>query len=101
MTTATSPSKAGRLSEQEIAEYKREGFIIYRKPVFAQAKFDALKAHFEEKLARLRMTGMKLVDADLLLAQLRMVAGEKDELGDAMKKEEAQAALDELKKKTT
>ena len=45
------------------------------------------------------MTGVKLVDADLLLAQLRMVVGEKDELGDAMKKEEAQAALDELKKK--
>lgn len=55
-------------------------------------------AVLREKLTRLRMTGGKLVDADLLLAQLRMVVGEKDELGDAMKKEEAQAALDELKK---
>jgi phage shock protein A len=58
-------------------------------------------AVLKEKLTRLRMTGVKLVDADLLLAQLRMVVGEKDELGDAMKKEEAQAALDELKKKKT
>jgi hypothetical protein len=47
------------------------------------------------------MTGGRLVDTDLLLAQLQMVAGKKDELGDAMKNEEANAALDELKKKTT
>jgi phage shock protein A len=62
-----------------------------------QAKVSVLK----EKLARLRMTGMKLVDADLLLAQLQMIVGKKDELGDAMKNEEANAALDELKKKNT
>jgi phage shock protein A len=61
-----------------------------------KAKVSVLK----EKLARLRMTGMKLVDADLLLAQLQMIVGKKDELGDAMKNEEANAALDELKKKT-
>jgi phage shock protein A len=60
-----------------------------------KAKVSILK----EKLARLRMTGMKLVDADLLLAQLQMIVGKKDELGDAMKNEEANAALDELKKK--
>jgi hypothetical protein len=62
-----------------------------------KAKVSILK----EKLARLRMTGMKLVDADLLLAQLQMIVGKKDELGDAMKNEEANAALDELKKKNT
>jgi phage shock protein A len=60
-----------------------------------RAKVTVLK----EKLARLRMTGTKLVDADLLLAQLQMVVGEKDNLGDAMKNEEVNAALDELKKK--
>ena len=60
-----------------------------------RAKVTVLK----EKLTRLRMTGMKLVDADLLLAQLQMVVGKKDALGDAMKNEEAKAALDELKKK--
>ena len=58
-------------------------------------------AVLKDKLVRLRMTGGRLVDTDLLLAQLQMVAGKKDELGDAMKNEEANAALDELKKKTT
>ena len=62
-----------------------------------KAKVSVLK----DKLTRLRMTGMKLVDADLLLAQLQMVVGKKDELGEAMKNEEAKAALDEMKKKTT
>ncbi len=56
-------------------------------------------AVLKDKLARLKMTGARLVDADLLLAQLQMAVGEKDTLGDAMKKEEASAALDELKKK--
>lgn len=58
-------------------------------------------AVLKDKLVRLRMTGGRLVDTDLLLAQLQMVVGKKDELGDAMKNEEANAALDELKKKTT
>ena len=58
-------------------------------------------AVLKDKLVRLRMTGTRLVDADLLLAQLQMIVGKKDELGDAMKKEEASAALDELKKKNT
>lgn len=62
-----------------------------------KAKVTVLK----DKLARLRMTGGRLVNTDLLLAQLRMVVGEKDTLGDAMKREEADAALDELKKKST
>jgi phage shock protein A len=53
----------------------------------------------KEKLVRIRMTGGKLVDADLLLAQLQMVVGEKDTLSHTMKQEEASAALDELKKK--
>jgi phage shock protein A len=65
------------------------------------ADLKARVAVLKDKLTRLRMTGTKLVDADLLLAQLRMVVGEKDELGDAMKNEEAQAALDALKKKNT
>jgi hypothetical protein len=55
----------------------------------------------KDKLVRIRMTGGRLVDTDLLLAQLQMVVGQKDELGEAMKKEETNAALDELKKKNT
>ena len=58
-------------------------------------------AVLKDKLVRLRMTGGRLVDADLLLAQLQMLGGGKDELGDTMKREEANAALDELKKKST
>jgi ribosomal protein L29 len=60
-----------------------------------KAKVSVLKG----KLARLRMTGGRSVDADLLLAQLEMVVGKKDELSRTMKDEETQAALDELKKK--
>jgi phage shock protein A len=67
-----------------------------------QAELEDLRAKvsvLKEKLVRVRMTGTKLVDADLLLAQLQMVVGPKDTLGQAMKSEEAGAALDELKRK--
>ena len=53
----------------------------------------------KEKLTRIRMMGAKMVDADLLLAQLEMLTGKRDELAHTMKQEEANAALDELKKK--
>ncbi len=58
-------------------------------------------AVLKDKLVRIKMTGGRLVNTDLLLAQLQMVVGEKDKLGDAMKQQEAEAALDELKKKST
>ena len=60
-----------------------------------KAKVSVLK----EKLVRIRMTGARLIDADLLLAQLEMVVGKRDELAHTMKKEEASAALEALKKK--
>jgi len=63
------------------------------------ADLKATVAVLKDKLARLRLTGGRQVDADLLLAQLQVVVGEKDALDEAMKKEEADAALDELKKK--
>ena len=63
------------------------------------ADVKAKVAVLKEKLARLRTTGGRLVDADLLLAQLEMVVGKKDELSETMKQEETKAALDELKKK--
>jgi phage shock protein A len=53
----------------------------------------------KEKLTMIRMKGVRLVDTDLLLAQLTMLAGPRDELAGAMKKEETNAALDALKKK--
>lgn len=67
-----------------------------------QAELEDLRAKvavLKEKLVRIRMTGTKLVDADLLLAQLQMIVGPKDTLSQAMKGEEAGAALDELKRK--
>jgi len=63
------------------------------------ADLKATVAVLKDKLARLRLNGGRQVDADLLLAQLQVVVGEKDALDEAMKKEEADAALDELKKK--
>jgi len=50
MTTTQSDA---RLSQQQVAEYSREGFLIYPDPIFPPEKFAALKQHFEEKLARL------------------------------------------------
>jgi phage shock protein A len=67
-----------------------------------QAELEDLRGKvtvLKEKLTRLRMTGTRLVNADLLLAQLQMITGPKDELGAAMKDAEAGAALDDLKRK--
>jgi phage shock protein A len=53
----------------------------------------------KEKLARLRMMPIRSIDPDLLLAQLEMVTGKKDELSLSLKEEEAKARLEELKKR--
>lgn len=53
----------------------------------------------KDKLTRLRMMPTRSVDTDLLLAQLEMVAGKKDELSVQLKEEEAKLNLDELKKR--
>jgi hypothetical protein len=41
------------LSADQVAEYRREGFLVYGNPVFSDKDFDALKLHFEEELAAL------------------------------------------------
>ena len=46
-----------RLSSAQVEFYKREGYVIYREPVFAPAKFQGLKHHFEAKLAALPPDG--------------------------------------------
>jgi hypothetical protein len=53
----------------------------------------------KDKLTRLRMMPTRSVDTDLLLAQLEMVVGKKDELSISLKEEEAKQNLDELKKR--
>jgi len=45
--------KTPRLNAAQIAQFKTEGYVIPTDAVFPQAKFEGLKNHFEEKLARL------------------------------------------------
>ena len=121
LTTLKQTEKALAAAEEEVGLWTRRVALAQSKgdeSLAAQAQarlsdatakkaqlaveMDDLKAKvvvLKDKLTRLRMTGTRLVDADLLLAQLQMVTGPKDELSQAMKKEEAGAALDELKKK--
>jgi len=42
-----------RLSPDEINDFRKKGYLIYDRPVLPQAKFDALKKHFEKLLADL------------------------------------------------
>lgn len=45
--------RTARLSDAQVREYRREGFLIYNGAVFPQRMFDALKQHFEQELAAL------------------------------------------------
>jgi len=56
-------------------------------------------AVLRQKLLILRGRASFAVDADALLAQLTMLAGEPGSLDQAMKEQEAQAALEELKRR--
>jgi hypothetical protein len=49
MTTSIKP----RLSNEQLATYRQEGFLIYDKPVFHTDKFNKLKNYFEKLLADL------------------------------------------------
>ena len=49
MKTTTS---AGRLTPEQVAQYQREGYLLYRQPVFPPEMFARLQAIFEEDLAR-------------------------------------------------
>ncbi|MBA2481080.1 MAG: phytanoyl-CoA dioxygenase family protein [Planctomycetes bacterium] len=44
---------AGRLSNDQVAHFRREGYVIVRDPVLPAAKFQSLRAHFEDMLAAL------------------------------------------------
>src|SRR2546421_1294188 len=41
---------ASRLSPTQVQFFRDEGYLLYDQPVFPQAKFDALKNHFEKKV---------------------------------------------------
>jgi hypothetical protein len=53
MTTAVNNSTRSRLRDEQLAFYTREGYLTFDQPIFSPAKFDALRSHFDEKLARL------------------------------------------------
>lgn len=56
MSSASSVAVAGAtgaLSAEQVEFYHSEGYLIRTDPLFPKPKFDALKTHFEEKLARL------------------------------------------------
>jgi len=53
----------------------------------------------KQKLQALRIRASLTVDADALLAQLSLLAGEEDTLKKSLKEQEARSALDELKRK--
>lgn len=40
-----------RLSSEEVEQYRREGYLIYKQPVFPESEFKALQDHFEKLLA--------------------------------------------------
>ena len=52
MTTASMTATQSPTAD-EIEYFQREGYLIPRRPLFPQEKFDALRRHFEEKVARL------------------------------------------------
>jgi hypothetical protein len=41
------------LSDEQVKHYRTEGYVLYPDAIFPEAKFNALKNHFEQKLARL------------------------------------------------
>jgi hypothetical protein len=53
-TAPANPSLTpGRLSPDQVAHYRREGYVIYHQPVLPAEKFTALKSYFESILAAL------------------------------------------------
>ncbi len=126
ITTLKQTEKALANADQDVATWTRRVELATAKgdatlTAAAQSRLaeaTAKKAQLETELADLRATvsvlkeklkrriamagadpARKLVDADLLLAQLEMVVGPKDELSAAFRHEEANAALEELKRK--
>jgi len=43
----------GRISQEEVEHFTREGYVVPTRPIFSEQKFSRLKSHFEKKLAAL------------------------------------------------
>jgi len=46
-------SKEPLLNSGQVSAFRSQGFLIIGKPIFPQSEFDALREHFERKLADL------------------------------------------------
>lgn len=46
-----------RLSTQQVERFREEGYVVVEEPVFAEARFQALKDHFERKLTEWEKLG--------------------------------------------
>jgi hypothetical protein len=57
MTTYTRP----QLTEAEIAHYEKDGYVLHKRPVFAESEFARLKAIFEEDLGRYGVDGLDVI----------------------------------------
>lgn len=84
-----------KAAENKAAELAAEQARLLEEEAELRRKVDVLK----EKLNRLKIGSRRTVDADALLAQLSMLAGEPDAVKEALREQEARAALEELKRK--
>jgi ectoine hydroxylase-related dioxygenase (phytanoyl-CoA dioxygenase family) len=51
MATLTSPARPPRLTPAQVQAFHEEGYLIHPEPVLPAHKFEALKAHFEQRLS--------------------------------------------------
>jgi hypothetical protein len=84
-----------KAAEARAAELEATDARLRAEEAALAARVDVLK----QKLSALRIRSTLTVDADALLAQLSIAAGEPDTLKQSLKEQEAQAALEELKRK--
>ena len=51
----------GRLSPQQIEDFRRDGYTLFRQPVFSEEHFAELKSIFEEDLAQYGEAGLDVI----------------------------------------
>ena len=84
-----------RGAEQRVAELEAHSHQLIQEELDLKRKVDVLK----EKLKATKIRSSLKVDADALLAHMQMLVGEPDHLQENLLKEEAEQALQDLKKK--
>jgi hypothetical protein len=82
-------------AEQRVAELEAHSQQLLQEELDLKRKVDVLK----EKLKATKIRSSLRVDADALLAQMQMLVGEPDQLKENLRNEEAEQALQALKKR--